>query len=171
MAQHLVPKVLQGLPHIFHLVRDDSSKERDQIVEFSILHVIIPSRTENSIVILEGKVVGNIVEQNCSPQVSSQLREILSYEVAMWRGMLSIQPIFDEIVLIYLIKHRISIILHSCCEDYHLKVFAHLLQELKTPRSNQEMAIRSQIKVMHECLIQIQHECICCIPLFFTEWW
>ena len=72
--------------------------------------------------------------------------------------MLPVQSEGDAALLINLIEHPVSVILHRCSENYHLIDLTHLFEELITPRPHPESSLACGFIIVDERLIQIQHQ-------------
>jgi hypothetical protein len=69
--------------------------------------------------------------------------------------MLSVKTVRDTFLLVNLVEHPVSVVLHGCSEDNNFVELTHLLQELVASRSDSEGAFSSNLVVMHKRFIEI----------------
>ena len=65
----------------------------------------------------------------------------------------------QDFLWVQLIYDPVSILLHSCCEDYDLVELGHLAQESSAVGSDQEVGFSTFtfVDVVDQCLVEVEH--------------
>ena len=113
-------------------------------MEFSVLLVAYPRADLDSILFLPGEVLFDIVDDDDSLQVPSQLREVLDVDPICLLTAAPVEPIIYQLCAVLgldLVQDVISIVLQGCCENDNLEGLRHLLQELDAAWSQMELLL------------------------------
>ena len=106
-----------------------------------IAHIVIPRRNEDSIVGLKDKVVGDVVNDDRSVDVTAQQTQIFHQEGSVLAGVLPVQSVLDVVADVDLVDHLVCVLLQGRREDHYLVVLCHRFYELDAARSHEEETI------------------------------
>ena len=136
LSQNLISVSSEAFPDIGYLLFNKLNKEWGDLFKEIVAHVVIPSRAEDSIVGLQNEVVTDVVYDDGLWHVSAQQTQVFYQEGPVLRGVLTVEPILDVLVHIYLIDDLVGVVLESCCEDHYLVKLGHQLDEVHTAWTN-----------------------------------
>lgn len=105
------------------------------------MHVIVPSRYEDSIIWLQDEVVANVVNDYGLGDVTAEEAQVFHQEWAILTRVLSVQSVFDVVAHVDLIDHLVCVLLQGCSEDDDLVVLRQRFNELHAARSHQEETV------------------------------
>ena len=104
-------------------------KEGNQLVQLSIRLVMIPTPNVNTIVWLGHEVLLDVVNDDCSIEVSPKLGEVFDIDTISKLCLVTVKSMGDEALPIKIIKDPICIVFQASGEHYKLKMVIELTKE------------------------------------------
>jgi hypothetical protein len=74
--------------------------------------------------------------------------------------MLPVETMFDTVTGLELGNGPICIVLHSCCEDYYLKMLRHFFQKVVSIGPYEQLPLHIVLPIVNQSLIQVEYQCI-----------
>ena len=115
-------EVVDVVSHVLHPPRHQPFQEMRILLQLLVIWVIVPTLNGNSILSLALEVVLNVVHDDRFLEVSAQTGEVLDIDSILESGVVSVESMRDESLLVQVINDPISVVLQSRSEHSHFVV-------------------------------------------------
>lgn len=121
-------QVLQDSINLFLFA--ESLKERQQVQELCVIHIVKPGLDRDSVFRVENVRGRRIVNNDDVTELSSQPAEVFDIVPSVKNARFSEEPCSKHAPLVQQVCHRVCILGETGCKEHTFKELAHLLKEL-----------------------------------------